>query len=103
MKKEMSLFKIPDDVWRMVVEFATCSLWQVLVLQRVGRHFRQIMRHPLMVSHLRVELGDLSHVQRLGSFRLGVHDLTAEAVPARAAVFGVRTGCAPSEPVPRAV
>lgn len=80
------VFEIPDDAWCLVVEFATYSLRQVLLLQQISRHFRQVMRNPLMVAHLSVEVGDLSHVQRMGALGLGVRYLKAVALPASAAL-----------------
>jgi Leucine-rich repeat (LRR) protein len=80
------LFTIPDDVWHLVVEFATHSMRQVLRLQQIDSHFRTIMRNPLMVTHLEVEVNDLSHVRRMKSLGFGVHYLKAQALPASAAL-----------------
>ena len=49
----MSLSRVPDDVIRTVVEFATQSLRAVLSLQLISHHFHIVMRQPKMLWHVR--------------------------------------------------
>lgn len=78
------LYKVPDAVWRLVVEFATYSLTQVLTLQQINTHFQRVMHNPIMVSHVGVQLDQLIDVQHMGSLVLGVRYFTCTALPASA-------------------
>lgn len=88
-----SMFKVPDDVWCLVVELATHSLSQVLSLQRINTHFRRVMKNPIMVSHLSFEVDDLSDVERMGSLSFGVRYFKAATLPASAPLE--RLACVP--------
>jgi Leucine-rich repeat (LRR) protein len=77
-----ALFKIPDELWYMVVEFATYNLRQMLGLQLVSTYFRRVMSNPLMIAHLSVELEGLVH--SMGFLQHGVRYLKAAALPASA-------------------
>ena len=62
----MSLSRVPDDVIRTVVEFATQSLRAVLSLQLVSRHFHAVMKQPKMLWHVRVHFDNFQDGQHLG-------------------------------------
>ena len=76
------MYKIPDDVWRMVVEFATHTLSQVLTLQQIDSHFRRLMLNPIMVTHISIQLDDLHAINNMGSWRFGVHYFKCMELPA---------------------
>lgn len=61
------LLRIPDDVMRTVVEFATKSLRAILSLQLINQHFHILMRQPRMLSHVRARFNDFLDGQHLGS------------------------------------
>ena len=62
----MSLSRVPDDVIRTVVEFATQSLRAVLSLQLISRHFHAVMKQPKMLWHVRARFNDFQDGQHLG-------------------------------------
>jgi Leucine-rich repeat (LRR) protein len=62
----MSLSRVPDDIIRTVVEFATQSLRAVLSLQLVSRHFHAVMKQPKMLWHVRAHFNDFQDGQQLG-------------------------------------
>lgn len=72
---------LPDDILRIVVEFGTRTLREVLRLQAVNTHFRRAMRQPNKISHLRVELRDFASVFRLGCLAAGVRTAAIRRVP----------------------
>lgn len=59
------LLRIPDDVMRTVVEFATQSLRAVLSLQLISRHFHGVMKQPKMLWHVRAHFKDFHDGQQL--------------------------------------
>jgi Leucine-rich repeat (LRR) protein len=63
---KLSLSRIPDDVMRTVVEFATQSLRAVLSLQLISRHFHAVMKQPKMLWHVRARFNDFQDGQHLG-------------------------------------
>jgi hypothetical protein len=70
----MDITWVPDAVFHVIITFAESSLSQILALQRVNRHFRRMMRLPIMASHL-----DLR----------GIH--VGECIPSRAGTTRVAT------------
>ena len=45
---------LSDDLWRLIATFSEDELVGILKLQRVNRQFRVLMRHPSVVSHLKL-------------------------------------------------
>jgi Leucine-rich repeat (LRR) protein len=63
---------VPDAVFHVIITFAESSLSQILALQRVNRHFRRMMRLPIMVSHLDLRLRRPADLLQLGPHAVGL-------------------------------
>jgi len=64
---------IPDEVLHIVITFAESTLSRILALQRVNRHFRRLMRLPIMVSHLDLSFQRPTDLLQLGPHAAGLH------------------------------
>ena len=51
---------LSDDLWRLIATFSEDKLVGILKLQRVNRQFRVLMRHPSVVSHLKLRFNCLT-------------------------------------------
>lgn len=88
----MAMSRVPDDVMRNIVEFATQSLRAVLSLQLISRHFYEVMRQTKMLSHVRARFDDLHDGQHLsvGLRHLSIVDARNALTPL-ALLCGLRT------------
>lgn len=63
---------VPDAVFHVIITFAESSLAGILALQRVNRHFRRMMRQPIMTSHLDLRLRRPMDLVHLGPHAAGL-------------------------------
>ena len=68
----VSLLNVPDDVVRLVFTYCTQSLVVLLAMQLISKRFRDIMRHPNMVSHVFMDLYHFPNVRALGRLVTGL-------------------------------
>jgi Leucine-rich repeat (LRR) protein len=72
---------LPLVITRLVVEFSTAHLDELLYLHTVSKQFRRSLRHFSMVSHLHLELPDFLSAYYLGPLSTGVHSVSLRNVP----------------------
>ncbi len=77
-KKSRRLPRIPDDVWREIAQFAATSLHVLFGMWTISKHFRHILTHPVMLSHMRVCLVEPRKVAHLGTLATRIRSLRFE-------------------------
>ena len=78
---ELTLESLPDAVLRIVLEFATHTLLQVLKLQCVNKYFRRAVRQSNKLWHVNVQVDDFQELRRLGAMTEGIRTLTVRRAP----------------------
>lgn len=77
----LTLERLPDAILRIVVQFATGTLLQVLKLQSINKYFQRVLHHSNKLSHVDVKLNDFGDVRRLGGMTAGIRTLTLRSLP----------------------